>query len=314
MIKHALESFGTCLDHLSTTGYAVVPSFLSSDDIDFLCNDFKTNANPSNKYSNLRFLSKDVINRIKDRFDTVMQKATEAGVHTNLVVNGYYFRTEKGGRTLWHNDYETYFVYQNHLDYLNFYIPLEKPVLEKSNLSLVPLDALQQRSPEVFEKIVGGGALGLAAENGMTKIYNNNQRKLKPAYILDYEIDEISVTPHLNSGDLLMLRGDVIHKTQDMETERLAVSIRSVNRDNILNRKSFVKGGLVKYQMMVNNWELYIDLMEHFKVSEKEEITIGEYEEPSEEILNKIKALHAKSMPTKRSFVLSLLKEKFITS
>lgn len=315
MIEQASTSFGTCLDHLSTKGYAVVPSFLSLDDIDFLCKDYEINANASNTYSNLRFLSKEVVHKIKDRFDTIMQKAAEAGIHTNLVVNGYYFMTEeveKGGPLLWHTDHETYYVYQNHTEYLNFYIPLQKPVLEKSNLSLVPLDALQRKSPEVFEKLLGGGALALKVENGITKIFDNNQRKIKPAYILDYEIDEISVTPHLNSGDLLILRGDVIHKTQDMETDRLVVSVRSVNRNNVINRKAFVKGGLVKYQMMVNNWELYIDLMEHFKVSKKDEVTIGEYEEPSEDILNKMKDLHAKSMPTKRSFFLSLMKEKFL--
>ena len=47
---------------------------------------------------------------------------------------------------------------QNHYDYLNFYIPIVKPDIEKSNLCLIPFDVLERESPKAYEFLVRGGA------------------------------------------------------------------------------------------------------------------------------------------------------------
>ena len=47
---------------------------------------------------------------------------------------------------------------------------------------------------------------------------------------LPINFDDIKYSPNLIAGDMLIIRGDVIHKTNDMLTERVALSLRCVNK------------------------------------------------------------------------------------
>merc|ERR1719401_983513 len=56
---------------------------------------------------------------------------------------------------------------------------------------------------------------------------------------LPFHLDEIGETPHLRAGDALVMRGDLFHKTQDMETGRVNISFRLADFDLLQTREHF---------------------------------------------------------------------------
>ncbi len=192
-----------------------------------------------------------------------------------LISAGVYFSTAKNQKLDWHQDHESYYLYQNHHDYLNFYIPIVKPDREKSNISVVPFDILKSKSPDIYEKILGKGAVSYQVKENKTIIFNCNEGGKYG--VLPYDINEIAFTPMLDSGDLLLMRGDVIHKTQDADTQRIAASIRIANGEHKMSKTKMLKGGKVKLDLMANNRGEYEAAIACFDALGKDEMTIKEF-------------------------------------
>src|SRR5262249_14288199 len=155
--------------------------------------------------------------------------------------HGTYFATAKVSFR-WHQDHDSYFVFQDHYNYLNCYIPIVKPVREKSNVSIIPMNALRERSPHVFARIRGRGASRFLPLRRFTIVTNDNTGGLHG--VLPYDVNELAATPHLAAGDLLLLRGDMIHRTQDTDTDRVAASVRLTNLEGVTDIRHLARGGL----------------------------------------------------------------------
>jgi len=71
-------------------------------------------------------------------------------------------------------------------------------------------------------------------------------------YLVDFDLDALAVTPSLSAGDLLLMRGDLIHKTQDADTQRVSTSIRvtyskkTITRERLGPRDPTAKDPLAK--------------------------------------------------------------------
>lgn len=73
----------------------------------------------------------------------------------------------------WHQDRENYWMWNDVKNYLNFYIPVVKPIVEKSNLTVVPLDRLHSRAPEIHDRLISRGATHACcprARNGLSEM------------------------------------------------------------------------------------------------------------------------------------------------
>jgi hypothetical protein len=256
---------------LEFKGYVVIPSFLSSEELETLKNDTSDQdpqGMPKNQNYRLGAISQANLNRFAPKFNEVGAGVrSQTNIQADLLVGGAYFSTEGNQSFGWHQDHESYYLTQNHYHYLNLYMPIIKPELSKSNLCIIPFDRLKARSPEVYPRILNKGATRYQVEKNKTTIYNDNDGgKLA---VLDYSIEDIAETPYLNAGDLLLIRGDVIHRTQDAETLRTALSIRMTSsRDKIVKDK-LVRGGLKKFHMMLNNvasYQVIFDYLDYHKV------------------------------------------------
>jgi hypothetical protein len=240
---------------LETRGYVHIPGFLAPDELQACRDDFTQQPVADNRNYGVSIVSDRAIARFQARVDAVMGLVrTRTNLQVDCTLGGGYFATGRNKTFPWHQDYESFFSSQNHYDYLNFYIPVVKPVREKSNLTVVPFDALQRESPQAFQRVVRGGATRfVAVGDKQIAIAEDAGTTL----VMPVDIERLAETPMLAAGDLLLMRGDVIHRTQDADTERVSLSLRVASTKTIIRRSRLADGPLAKVRTMVNNPPMY---------------------------------------------------------
>jgi hypothetical protein len=152
------------LKDLETTGFVVIPSFLSEYEVGVCREDFASQpVHKGNRNYNLSPVRGKAEDTVRERVREVLARVTTG---TNLCVNlpleGSYFATGRRIEFGWHQDHESFFAIQNHYDYLNFYLPIVKPRKDRSNLCIVPFDVLEKESPRTFRRLVQGAAARFA--------------------------------------------------------------------------------------------------------------------------------------------------------
>ena len=144
-----------------------------------------------------------------------------------------------GGILNWHIDHYTYYFHKDHKNYLICYLPILKPNKNYSNVALIPYDTLKKRDQNTFKKIKHRGAVRFRKVEKDTKPWFDlrfkKNTKIGNWYALDDYLDKVDgwklnlnleknkVVPKLNLYDLLIMRADVIHKTNDAVTDRIAI-------------------------------------------------------------------------------------------
>jgi len=169
-------------------------------------------------------------------------------INCDTLLEGYFWPTNKSDGVLfpWHQDHEPYYMNELNYNYLNFYIMLQKENPTQSNLALVPFDHLPANIRQLVER--RGGTQYGSGENIKERIkalgpfhpsleimdkYDFVMRDSMTGRVspLAVNFETVKVVPNLDVGDLLIMRGDMIHRTADNLCERLALSLRCVKRD-----------------------------------------------------------------------------------
>ncbi|WP_394849914.1 phytanoyl-CoA dioxygenase family protein [Pendulispora brunnea] len=268
-----MVSFGD----LTSKGYVLLRSFLTQEELQALRSDFESLRRTSRGASEVQMVALDTQRQFEDKLAAIATAVhADTGIRADARAEAGYFATSTGLAFPWHQDYGSYFIFQQHTDYLNFYIPIVKPDLETSNLSIVPFDALTKSAPDEGAKLVGGGACRFLpmAEDGTTRVVDD---EVGQSFTLPVHLDALAVTPRLVAGDLLLLRGDMIHKTQDGATDRVAVSFRRVGTHRILKRSRLLQGGPTKQAILAASRALYGPIQHFFARTRKDEASTGEY-------------------------------------
>ncbi|WP_144059393.1 phytanoyl-CoA dioxygenase family protein [Rhodopirellula sp. SWK7] len=306
---------------MDSRGFLLIRGFLDQDEIEMLGQDFEAAALEVNSNYSVRRLSSAAMDRLEEKFRHVNERvAAESSVRVNCLNDGVYFSTVSEKTTLssprkgaqqafpWHQDHENYWMWHDVKNYLNFYMSVVKPVLEKSNLTVVPLDRLKERAPEIHDRLLGRGATRVL-QSGKKWVVKDDNRGGKVG-TLDFDLAEIEETPQLRPGDLLLLRGDIIHRTQDSSTRRVAASIRYINSETVVPRSSVAKGGLAKMLMMLNARYLFEPVFHCFDQSNGEPIRAGEIDRYLKEVRQRrLKGEEAQNT-SKLGFLSRLAKEK----
>jgi len=144
-----------------------------------------------------------------------------------------------GGILNWHIDHYTYYFHKDHKNYLICYLPILKPSKQYSNVALIPYEVLKKKDPKTFNKIKHRGAVRFRKVEKDTKPWFDlrfkKNTKVGNWYALDDYLDNVDgwkmnldleknkVVPKLNLYDLLVMKADVIHKTNDAITNRIAI-------------------------------------------------------------------------------------------
>jgi hypothetical protein len=259
---------------LETRGFLHIRGFLSQHDLDSCRADYAEQpvdeANRNNAVSGASERATARLEQPVNELMALVKANTDIRVDSNL--GAYYFATARGVFP-WHQDYESYFTSQNHYNYLNLFIPVHKPRSDKSNLCLVPFDVLKRESPETFRRVVGKGA---AMAYDLPDRQFLFQADSGAAHVTRVPLDRMAFTPQLEAGDLLVLRCDMFHRTEDADTERVALSMRLGYSKTVVQRAKLADGGLAKMKTMAGNFKLYEPLFRAFDRAGRDELPWSE--------------------------------------
>ncbi len=144
-----------------------------------------------------------------------------------------------GGILNWHIDHYTYYFHKDHKNYLICYLPILKPSKNYSNVALIPYDILKKKDVKTYNRIKYRGAVRFRKVEKDTKPWFDlrfkKNTKIGSWYAIDDYLDEVNgwklnlnleknkIVPKLGLYDLLIMRADVIHKTNDAVTDRIAI-------------------------------------------------------------------------------------------
>jgi ectoine hydroxylase-related dioxygenase (phytanoyl-CoA dioxygenase family) len=260
---------------LQTRGFVVVPNFLNSDELAVLQDDYQQQKSQPIKNKNYAIVPGTKYSLIQNKIQQVMALVRE---NTNLTVDvarplsGYFDTTltEFG----WHVDHEPYFRHQDSYNAVNFWIPIVKPRADSSGLCVVPFDTMSQLDPVYTQnQLVGKGAKLFYTDGDQTRAVDD---AMGTTTVLPYVLDDLAVEPACGAGDLVLMRNDVIHRTQDTLDHRVAVSVRCYNGDGIVTRDQFEQGSAVKQQMIQRNPNGFKDIIEKFTVEKRDSFLIKE--------------------------------------
>jgi ectoine hydroxylase-related dioxygenase (phytanoyl-CoA dioxygenase family) len=259
------------MEDLKTKGYTVIPNFLTTEEIQIFLDDYKKQqsiVSPSLKgHVHIADISYNAANSINKKIHEISKLS---GLNADTVVpNGFYTNTTKAVM-MWHQDHGSYFVFQQAYDYLNFYIAIDKPDPTVTGISVVPMDALEAAAPNDFHKIFNSAAKRFVPEGDITRVWDDENGG---EWTLPVNLDSIMDNPKIAVGDLLLMRGDVIHKTQDNLTRRVAISVRSTNGSAIINAEKLKTGCRMKQQMTKDISKKYNAVFERLN---KQEVTAYE--------------------------------------
>jgi len=168
-----------------------------------------------------------------------------------------------GGVLNWHLDHFSYYLYRDHTNWLICYIPIYKPHKHLSNLAIVPRDAVKKYDPNLHTKINGRGAMRFRCVEDDTLdwfIYRFPNCSISVGdwfaiddfddksmgFKIEMDLEEHKVVPELEPFDLLIMRADVIHRTNDAGTDRISIRCDAIPKKAI-NLNSLV--GLMKMSL-----------------------------------------------------------------
>jgi ectoine hydroxylase-related dioxygenase (phytanoyl-CoA dioxygenase family) len=247
------------MDNFSNSCYAVIKNWLTDDEISEFLYDYKASAKSANNKWQLVRASENLLEKHKPK---IMDVCKQTGLDVDFLTSIAIYTDTSWTNWPWHQDHESFYFYQQHKNYLNFYVVLEKEDASLSGLSVVPMNALQEVIPEFMHKIVNCGARRFFPEEDSTLVYCDETGE---EFTLPVNIDTIAEHPELNAGDLLLIRGDVIHKTQDNLKSRTAVSIRCTQGSTVISKEKLLAGCDVKQKLLEISGDRYFDILEKLK-------------------------------------------------
>lgn len=259
---------------LDTRGFAVLHNWMSSDEAktlmevyDKLPPDRVANGGNNvgyktpiehgmNLFEEVPGLPKRLLKTVKDIHKQTSMKLLRKDRELDL--HGMFVQTNISVRNTmmfpWHQDHDSFWTGNNHKDLVNFYIVVAKEYPDEAGLQVVPFDHLRSQSPDLWKLVEGNGATVFhdLGPNEMLATLDTHDDD----YVLDFHLDNLSCTPMLRGGDLLLLRGDMIHRTQAHKSWRTSLTIRTTSHSKEGNGDPF-DGGLAKYWFMAVSPDMY---------------------------------------------------------
>ena len=271
--KYLMDFFN--FKNLETEGFVVVKNFLDSADLTQLKINFELSYQQPRSNKNYNTIPSVALHNLDDKIKSLLSTVTQT---TDISVNwitpkGVFFATNEV-KFDWHQDHEPFWWAQDSYNHLNFWMPVIKPDPLSSGLSIIPFSRLLSADRELTTKyILKRGATRYKISDDSTTILDDNTG-LK--HRLNIDISSIAVEPKVDVGDLIILRGDVIHRTQDTDNLRVSLGIRCYNNESILLREKFVRGSRLKRTMIEQNQITYQFLIDQFIHQGKKSVPLSE--------------------------------------
>jgi ectoine hydroxylase-related dioxygenase (phytanoyl-CoA dioxygenase family) len=259
---------------IDTKGYAIVRNFLDVEERKTLTEMYWKKRNAGVEYNpNYQIITTPLnIQSIISKLMVLKQNVNEqTGSTVDMIPGVIEFAHSDYINYAWHQEHESYYALQKMRDFFRIWTPLVKEHANQSGMHFIPNNVLKEQHPEIAEMLHDRGASQFYVEDGKTRYLDDEIDEEK---IFDFNLFDMAETPDINAGDMVIFRGDVIHKTQDVDTKRLASVFKFINSQTIISKERFFKGGVMKNNFLNANdmYEKYRGLFEH-----KDEITLSEF-------------------------------------
>ena len=248
---------------LSSDGYAIIPNFLSSADISNGLVDWLKSASKF-KDGVITEIPPQFMGAIQNHIQSVIPQVAQAA-RVDIHPDRYSYcairlqqakdnqaelrqpftlhrdpKVAEGGVLNWHLDHFSYYLYQDHANWLICYIPILKSDPALANLGIIPYGTLKQLDPKTYTLVEGRGAMRFRCVEEDTfpwfqMRFPSEVISIGDWYAIDdfndftmgwkvgFDLEQHKVVPHLSQFDLLIMKADVIHKTNDAGINRISV-------------------------------------------------------------------------------------------
>lgn len=237
---------------LETQGFVVVPGYLDNNDLQYLVQDFNKSSHLLESNTDPVYTIDAILNTtITDKLDQLLAEIrSETNIQSNLIFDQFYIDSKKV-RLNWHQDHESYYIAQTSYNEINLWIPLQKSSSDKQGLCVIPFDQLRLHlSESTVDRLTNRGASAFRTQGDTTVWFDDvfDQEEILPV-----NLDSLSVTPMVSPGDILVIRGDLIHRTQPDSHNRVALSVRYLPGDHVLTQQEFKRESKRKQFMKENH-------------------------------------------------------------
>jgi len=270
---------GTLLD-LKSRGFVVVRDVFDTKLLATIEADARR-PNPNGRKF-IQFAPDDIRVAAQEASQTLLGQIREqTGIGVSMFEGALYFhangkknaRADGTGETFdIHTDRLAYYLVQDFSQYLNFWFPIVKPDPTKSGLVVIPRDVLKEKDPSIFEATDCRGAaeyLGFRP-NGFEYEADGAFKQLTP----QVDLNDLAIVPSVSPGDVLLVRGDVLHGTQDNDTDRIALSIRAINPNYVVKQSVFLTMSKHKYDRLLAEAHFTATVLDAF--GGQPEVRLGE--------------------------------------
>lgn len=196
----------------------------------------------------------------------------------------------------WHQDHTSFYMSGDHFSYLNIYVTVYKEDPSDANLGVIPFDALRKKSLAAYVQALGAGATVWSQKSdGDWETHPrlaHSQFKVDPetkmirfddssgkATQYHFMLDDIQTTHHLHVGDVMIMRGDLIHRRQPFKTRRIALSLRVTSDHSVVSRSHFLNTCPVKMHIacpVANAWPGFANAWAYMAIKGKSLMPWGE--------------------------------------
>jgi len=235
---------------LETRGFVVIPGYLNSVELEACRQDYQLVLDNTTRFvnQNYKFLITKNIQHLNNKIqNTLAEVCKNTSLRVDSIPSGASYYDTNLISFGWHQDPDPHYFQQDSYHALNFWMPIFKDDPAASGLAVVQFDKL----PEDMRKgLVGIAAKEFLCKDGSTLIsdYTDGRR-----WTINMSLEDVAVSPVLNAGDLLLMRQDIIHRSQPGDTHRVALGLRCYNGEAILTREGLEEGCFKKRNIIKNN-------------------------------------------------------------
>jgi len=256
------DEAGYNLKDLETEGYCIVKNFLTKEEINYAINDFEQSDQQGNKNYKIKSPSVDCILNVYNKLSAMAQEITATTeINVDMITNESAFIDNSTNQFQWHQEHEPFFTFQQLTDYVIFYMPIIKEQPDMSGVDVIPFSILKEQWPDYASTLMQGGARTYLRKDTSTLIVDDDQGT---NWSLPRNIDDLKKTPEIMPGDLLIMRGNLINRTQDTKTRRVAFTAKFTNSQHLIERKPFVTAAPGKQKFINNNPHHYNSILKFF--------------------------------------------------
>jgi hypothetical protein len=248
---------------LETQGFVVIPGYLDSDELEACRQDYELIGKNRFVNGNYKFLITTNIRHVTDKIqNTLAEVCKKTSLRVDSISPGASYYDTNLVKFRWHQDFDPHHLQQDSYHALNFWMPIIKDVPTESGLTIVQFN----KFPEDMSKgLIGIGAKEFFCTEGQTEIHDHNDGHTRT---INMSIEDIAVSPVLNAGDLLLMRQDIIHRSQPGETHRVALGVRCYNGEAVLSREWLDEGCVKKREIIKNNPLMFKRVDRAFDISD----------------------------------------------